>query len=102
MDRAVENENRFQYGDARITSEGTRWPVAVRSPGASPASATTSPIPIGGTRRRFNPNIQRKRFWLPNEQRYVRLTVSAKGIKTIDKCGIEAIVADIRARGGKV
>lgn len=54
------------------------------------------------TRRRFDPNIQRKRFWLPSEQRYVRLTVSAKGIKTIDKRGIEAVVAEIRARGGKV
>jgi large subunit ribosomal protein L28 len=54
------------------------------------------------TRRRFDPNIQRKRFWLPNEQRYVRLTVSAKGMKTIDKRGIEAIVAEIRAGGGKV
>lgn len=54
------------------------------------------------TRRRFDPNIQHKRFWLPSEQRYVRLTVSAKGIKTIDKRGIEAVVAEIRARGGKV
>ncbi|MFB9832949.1 50S ribosomal protein L28 [Actinoallomurus acaciae] len=54
------------------------------------------------TRRRFDPNIQRKRFWLPSEQRYVRLTVSVKGIKTIDKRGIEAVVAEIRARGGKV
>ncbi|GAA4490705.1 50S ribosomal protein L28 [Actinoallomurus oryzae] len=54
------------------------------------------------TRRRFDPNIQRKRFWLPSEQRYVRLTVSAKGIKTIDKRGIEAVVAEIRARGGRV
>ncbi|HZE30118.1 MAG TPA: 50S ribosomal protein L28 [Actinoallomurus sp.] len=54
------------------------------------------------TRRRFDPNIQRKRFWLASEQRYVRLTVSAKGIKTIDKRGIEAVVAEIRARGGRV
>ena len=54
------------------------------------------------TRRRFDPNIQRKRFWLASEQRYVRLTVSAKGIKTIDKRGIEAVVAEIRSRGGRV
>jgi large subunit ribosomal protein L28 len=54
------------------------------------------------TRRRFDPNIQRKRFWLPGGQRYVRLTVSAKDIKTIDKRGIEAVVAEIRAGGGKV
>ncbi|MFF9647029.1 50S ribosomal protein L28 [Kitasatospora aureofaciens] len=53
------------------------------------------------TRRRFDPNIQRKRYWLPSEGRYVRLTLSAKG-KTVDVIGIEAAVARIRARGEKV
>jgi large subunit ribosomal protein L28 len=42
------------------------------------------------TSRRWNPNIQRRRFWLPSENRYVTLRVSAKGIKTIDKHGIRA------------
>jgi large subunit ribosomal protein L28 len=54
------------------------------------------------TSRRFNPNIQRKRYWLPSEGRYVRLTLSTKGIKTVDAIGIERAVARIRARGGKV
>lgn len=54
------------------------------------------------TKRRFDPNIQRKRYWLPSENRYVRLTLSAKGIKTVDVIGVEAAVARIRARGGKV
>jgi large subunit ribosomal protein L28 len=54
------------------------------------------------TSRRFNPNIQRKRYWLPSEGRYVRLTLSARGIKTVDTIGVEAAVARIRARGGKV
>jgi large subunit ribosomal protein L28 len=54
------------------------------------------------TSRRFDPNIQRKRYWLPGEGRYVRLTLSAKAIKTIDAIGIEAAVARIRARGVKV
>ncbi|MFJ3219441.1 50S ribosomal protein L28 [Kitasatospora sp. NPDC086801] len=54
------------------------------------------------TRRRFDPNIQHKRYWLPGEGRYVRLTLSAKGIRTIDAIGVEAAVARIRARGGKV
>ena len=48
------------------------------------------------TRRRWNPNIQIKRFWVPNEKRWVTLTVSAKGIKTINKNGIESVLADIR------
>ncbi len=51
------------------------------------------------TNRRFNPNIQRRRFFLPSENRYVRLTLSAKGIKTIDRRGIESVVAELRARG---
>lgn len=54
------------------------------------------------TKRRWNPNIQRQRFWLPSENRWVTLNVSAKGIKTINKKGIETIVADIRRTGGKV
>ncbi|MFD7903848.1 50S ribosomal protein L28 [Kitasatospora sp. NPDC059722] len=54
------------------------------------------------TRRRFDPNIQTKRYWLPSEGRFVRLTLSAKGIKTVDKLGIEKAVAVVRARGGKV
>lgn len=54
------------------------------------------------TNRRWNPNIQRRRFYLPSQGRYVTLRVSAKGIKTIDRRGIEAVVADIRARGEKI
>ncbi|GHC35359.1 50S ribosomal protein L28 [Streptomyces cinnamoneus] len=54
------------------------------------------------TGRRFDPNIQRKRYWLASEGRHVRLTLSAKGIRTVDRIGVEAAVARIRARGGNV
>jgi large subunit ribosomal protein L28 len=54
------------------------------------------------TSRRFDPNVQRKRYWLPGEGRYVRLRLSAKGIKTVDTIGVEAAVARIRARGVRV
>ena len=54
------------------------------------------------TKRRFDPNIQNKRYWLPSEQRFVQLKVSTKGMKVIDARGIERVVADIRARGEKV
>ena len=54
------------------------------------------------TRRRFLPNLQSKRFWLESEQRWVRLRVSSKGMRIIDKQGIESVLADIRARGEKV
>jgi large subunit ribosomal protein L28 len=54
------------------------------------------------TSRRFNPNVQRKRYWLASESRHVRLTLSTRGIKIVDTIGVEAAVARIRARGGKV
>ncbi|MFF7194631.1 50S ribosomal protein L28 [Streptomyces sp. NPDC008079] len=54
------------------------------------------------TPRRFDPNKQRKRYWLASEGRFVRLTLSAKGIKTVDRIGVEAAVARLRARGEKV
>ncbi|WP_455032262.1 50S ribosomal protein L28 [Lentzea sokolovensis] len=54
------------------------------------------------TRRRWNPNIQQKRYWVPSLNRFVTLTLSAKGIKTVDKLGVEATVARLRAQGVKV
>ncbi|GAY10244.1 50S ribosomal protein L28 [Pseudonocardia sp. N23] len=54
------------------------------------------------TSRRFDPNVQRKRYWLASEGRHVRLRLSTDAIRTIDRIGIEAAVARIRARGGKV
>ncbi|MGU3432110.1 50S ribosomal protein L28 [Actinomycetes bacterium M1A6_2h] len=54
------------------------------------------------TNRRWNPNIQKKTYFLPSEGRRVTLTLSAKGIKTIDRDGIESVVARIRARGVKI
>ena len=54
------------------------------------------------TRRRFLPNLQSKRFWLQSEQRWVRLRVSHKGMRIIDKHGIEKVVADLRADGTHV
>ncbi|MFG3283271.1 50S ribosomal protein L28 [Streptomyces sp. NPDC048111] len=54
------------------------------------------------TSRRFDPNIQSKRYWLPSEGRHVRLRLSARGVKTVDVIGIEAAVTRIRAHGGRV
>ena len=48
------------------------------------------------TKRRYLPNLQHKRFWLESEKRFVRLRVSARGIRIIDKYGIEAVLADIK------
>ena len=54
------------------------------------------------TRRRFLPNLHTHRFWLESEKRYVKLRVSHKGLRTIDKLGIEKVVADLRANGEKI
>lgn len=54
------------------------------------------------TRRRFLPNVHSHRFWLESEKRFVKLRVSTKGLRIIDKNGIDKVVADLRARGEKV
>ena len=54
------------------------------------------------TRRRFLPNLQSKRFWIESEKRYVRLRVSCKGMRIIDKHGIDKVLADMRAQGQRI
>lgn len=54
------------------------------------------------TRRRFEPNLHYHRFWVESENRFVRLRVSSKGMRVIDKVGIDKVLADIRSRGIKV
>ena len=54
------------------------------------------------TKRRLIPNLHSKRYWVPSENRWVRLRLSAKGMRIIDKKGIEQVLEDIRARGEKV
>lgn len=54
------------------------------------------------TRRRFLPNLHTHRFWLETEKRFVKLTLSAKGMRIIDKLGIESVLEKMRARGEKV
>ena len=50
------------------------------------------------TKRRFMPNLQSRRFWIESESRWVRMRVSKKGLRIIDKNGIESVLADIKAR----
>lgn len=51
------------------------------------------------TKRRFEPNLHEKRIWVPSEGRFVRLRLSAKAIRTIDKLGADAVVAELRKKG---
>ena len=54
------------------------------------------------TKRRFLPNLQYRRFWVESEQRFVTLRVSSHGMRIIDKQGIDAVLARLRAQGEKV
>jgi len=54
------------------------------------------------TRRRFVPNLHTHRFWVESEKRFVKLRVSTKGLRVIDKHGIEKVLADLQARGVSV
>lgn len=54
------------------------------------------------SKRRFLPNLHAHRFWVESENRWVKLRVSTKGLRIIDKKGIDAVLTDLRARGEKV
>lgn len=54
------------------------------------------------TKRRFLPNLHSHRFWVASEDRFVKLRVSAKGMRIIDKKGIDVVLEEMRARGEKI
>jgi|TARA_B100000609_G_C16943690_1_gene295426 large subunit ribosomal protein L28 len=54
------------------------------------------------SKRTFEPNLHKHKFWIESEKRYVKLTVSAKGMKIIDKKGIDKVLSEIRLRGEKI
>jgi len=56
----------------------------------------------GITKRRFLPNLMKKRFYFPEEKRFITLRLSANAMRTIDKLGLAAVVREMRARGEKV
>lgn len=70
--------------------------------GKKPMTGNTVSHANNHRRRRFLPNLHTQRFWLENERRFVTLRVSTRGIRTIEKRGVEAVVADLRAAGVKV
>jgi large subunit ribosomal protein L28 len=73
--------------------------------------AVTGKRPLGGhhvshannkTKRRYLPNLQYRRFWVESENRWIRLRVSQAGLRTIDKKGIDAVLAELRGQGVKI
>ena len=67
--------------------------------GTTPMSGNHVSHANNRTRRRFLPNIQRKRYFLPDEHRWITLSVSTRGMRIIDKKGLARVVADLRAAG---
>jgi large subunit ribosomal protein L28 len=70
--------------------------------GKRPATGNNVSHAKNRTRRRFLPNLHSHRFWVESERRWVTLRLTTKGMRTIDKRGIDAVLADMRARGEKV
>lgn len=70
--------------------------------GKKPVSGNNVSHANNKTKRRFLPNIQRKRYFLPDENLWITLSVSAHGMKIIDKKGLARVVADMRADGQKI
>jgi len=67
--------------------------------GKRPISGNTVSHANNRNRRRFLPNLHQQRFWLESERRFVSLRISTKGLRTIEKKGIEVIVSQLRAEG---
>lgn len=70
--------------------------------GKRPMAGNNVSHAMNKTRRRFLPNLHYHRFWVESEKRYVRLRVSPKGMRIIDKNGIDIVLKDVRAAGHKV
>jgi large subunit ribosomal protein L28 len=93
-------------------SRYSRWPVAgLEESSMSRVCQVTGKRPMSGnnvshahnkTRRRFLPNLHTQRFWLESESRFVKLKVSHKGLRIIDKMGIEKVVERLRLQGQKI
>jgi large subunit ribosomal protein L28 len=70
--------------------------------GKRPATGNNVSHAKNRTRRRFLPNLHSHRFWVESEGRWVKLRLTTKGMRIIDKRGIDAVLADMRRRGDKV
>ena len=70
--------------------------------GKKPVTGNNVSHAMNKTRRRILPNIHSHRFWVESEKRFVKLRLSTKGMRIIDKNGIDAVLADIRNNGARV
>src|SRR5699024_8531877 len=100
---------------ARLTGPTSSWPMGdphkiMEAIMARQCQVTGKRVRTGNnvshanneSRRRWMPNLHERRFWVPGEKRWIKLRVSSKALRTIDKNGIEAVIAQLRARGEKI
>jgi large subunit ribosomal protein L28 len=91
------------YHQYEINSlEGRKMSKVCQVTGKRPMSGNNVSHAKNRTRRRFLPNLHEHRFWVETEQKFVKLKVSSKGMRIIDKLGIDQVLTDMRARGEKV
>jgi large subunit ribosomal protein L28 len=97
-------KTRLVYAEAALPSrpEDPAMSKVCQVTGKRPMSGNTVSHANNRTRRRFLPNLHSQRFWLESEKKWVTLRVSGNGMRTIDKKGVEAVVAELRAQGVKV
>ena len=70
--------------------------------GKKPMSGNNVSHAKNRTKRTFKPNLHKHKFWVESEKRFINLTVSAKGMRIIDKKGIDQVLSEIRSRGEKI
>ena len=88
----------------RIASQfqGTRGILSWQVTGKRPVAGNNVSHAKNRTRRRFLPNLHFHRFWVESENRWIRLRISAKGLRVIDKNGIDSVLKNLRMRGEKI
>ncbi len=97
----------YRFGDSVIFTRPNRKNLLIMSrvcqvTGKRPTAGNNVSHAHNRTRRRFMPNIQSHRFWVESENKWVKLRVSTKGMRIIDKKGIDEVLTDVRKRGIKV
>jgi large subunit ribosomal protein L28 len=98
----LHSKQRFVENDCHVSKRGARMSAHCQVTGRKPGFGKSVSHSHVRTNRRWDPNIQKKTYFVPSLGRRVTLTLSAKGIKTIDRDGIDAIVAKLVARGEKL
>lgn len=91
----ADKPNKFHCGDKTMAR-------VCQVTGKRPVTGNNVSHAHNKTKRRFLPNLHSHRFWVESEERFVKLQVSSKGMRIIDKKGIDAVLKEMRARGEKV